>query len=235
MSTEIDNAEFIKKEIRDALDQKFGPLLLQMAKMIKEISESAKSQNSVNEIVMAKLNLMYSLQTEMQKKLFDFDEISGQFDKLDKNLAKFLQKSVQDTQKIQEQIQSFGKVSKEVQIPSQKTDEVKISQENPTLAEIVPFVEIPNLIADMDVEEIKSLIAEFSKKEIFTTEALRLIETTRDKLLFEREDEVPYRAFAAKIFREILAIIKQEKDFRTISNPAAQEVKKHLFYLQEHM
>ena len=235
MSMEIDNAEFIKKEIRDALDQKFGQLLLQMAKMIKEISESAKSQNSANEIVMAKLNLMYSLQTEMQKKLFDFDEIAGQFDKLDKNLAKFLQKSVQDTQKIQEQIQSIGKVSKEVQVQSQKIDEVKIPQESPTLAEIVPILEIPNLIADMDVEEIKSLIAEFSKKEIFTTEALRLIETTRDKLLFEREDEVPYRAFAAKIFREILAIIKQEKDFRTISIPAAQEVKKHLFYLQEHM
>ena len=46
MSIQLNNSEDLKKEIKGALDDTFGPLLIQMAKMIKEISESVKSQQA---------------------------------------------------------------------------------------------------------------------------------------------------------------------------------------------
>ena len=232
MSTELNNSEFLKNEIKEALDETFGPLLVQIAKMIKDMSDSIKSQDSVNEILTAKLNLMYSLQTDLQTKLINFESISQQFEKLDKNLAKFLQKSTQDTKKLQEQI---GLIHKEPIKQAQLIKEESTGREIPVTYEESVYQETPNLVSNLDTEYIKDLIAEFSRKEIYTTEALKIIEETRDKLLFEREDEVPYRAYGAKIFREILAIVKSEKDFRTISPMAADDIKKHLNNLLEHI
>jgi len=231
MSTET-NSDSLKTEIKIALDETFGPLLLQIAKMIKEMSESIKSQQSVNDTFAAKLNLVYSLQTELQASMTNFTSIPDQFDKLDKNLAKFLQKSIQDSKKIQEQIDAISKK----QIPEKIVTKEEIVQKEFTPFQVaVQQKEIPDLVHNLDEEFLKDLLAEFSKKEIYTTEALRLVETTRDKLLFERDDEIPYRAFAAKIFREILAIVKQEKDFRTISPIAAEDIRKHITNLLNHI
>lgn len=231
-TTELNHPQDIKKEIKEALDETFGPLLLQIAKMIKEMSESINSQQSVNEIIAAKINLVYSLQSEAQTKLTGLDSISEQFDKLDKNLAKFLQKSIQDTKNLQAQLENISKIPA-IQVKP-------VSEEN--LEEIPPFKpeeiskkDTKQLASNLDNEYISYLIEEFSKKEIYTTEALKLIEETRDKLLFERDEEVPYRAFGAKIFREILSIVKLEKDFRTISPMAAQDIKKHLINLRDHI
>ncbi len=232
MSIELNNSELLKNEIKEALDETFGPLLLQIAKMIKEMSETMKSQQSVNDIFAAKLNLVYSLQTEIKTTLTNFSSLSDQFEKLDKNLARFLQKSVQDSKKIQEQIEAISK---------EPTAERPVLKEQATQKEKVPIhdeakqKEIPDLMQNLDKEYLKDLIAEFSKKEIYTTEALRLVENTRDKLLFERDDEIPYRAYAAKIFRETLAIVKQEKDFRTISPMAADDIRKHITNLLNHI
>ncbi len=238
-TTELNHPQDIKKEIKEALDETFGPLLLQIAKMIKEMSESINSQQSVNEIIAAKINLVYSLQSEAQTKLTGLDSISEQFDKLDKNLAKFLQKSIQDTKNLQAQLENISKIPA-IQVKPVSEEKKPVSEEN--LEEIPPFKpeeiskrDTKQLASNLDNEYISYLIEEFSKKEIYTTEALKLIEETRDKLLFERDEEVPYRAFGAKIFREILSIVKLEKDFRTISPMAAQDIKKHLINLRDHI
>lgn len=224
-------SEKLKKLIKETLDENFGPLLLKMAKMIRDMSDDLKSLENSNLTQNSNLEAIITNQENIKSNFNNFSLLLDQFDKLDKNLARFLQKSVQDSKKIQEQIEILGKGIQS----APKLVEEPVPQEIFKPQENIKQVEITNLISDLDSQEIKNLIAEFSKRDIYTTEALRLIEETRDRLLFEREDEVPYRAFAAKIFREILGIIKQEKDFRLISAPAAQEVKKHLSYLQEHM
>ena len=231
MSIQLNNSEDLKKEIKGALDDTFGPLLIQMAKMIKEISESVKSQQAVNEILTAKLNLMYSLQTEMQSKLVDFDSISQQVENLDKSLAKFLQKTMQDLKNIQTQI----RIRPEIETKPAEIREEVVTKPFPDRIKTAPRPLSKETILDSDRQEIKNLIIEFSKKEIYTTDALRMIEDERDRLLFDREDEVPYRAFGAKVFREVLAICKQEKDFRTISEMAAEDIRKHLSFLLEHI
>ena len=232
MSMELNNSESLKKEMKEALDESFGPLLLQIAKMIKEMSETIKSQQSVNEIITAKINLVYSLQSELQAKMIEFETLPDQFDKLDKNLAKFLQKSMQDTRKLQEQ---FNSLIKEPIIQYKPSKEQIVVQEAPKVTEHSVQADTSDLIANLDSSYIKDLIAEFAKKDVYTTEAIRMIENTRDKLLFERDDEVPYRANGAKIFREVLAIVKQEKDFRTISPMAAEDIKKRLSMLLEYI
>ena len=232
MSMELNNSESLKKEMKEALDESFGPLLLQIAKMIKEMSETIKSQQSVNEIITAKINLVYSLQSELQAKMIKFETLPDQFDKLDKNLAKFLQKSMQDTRKLQEQ---FNSLIKEPIIQYKPSKEQIVVQEAPKVTEHSVQADTSDLIANLDSSYIKDLIAEFAKKDDYTTEAIRMIENTRDKLLFERDDEVPYRANGAKIFREVLAIVKQEKDFRTISPMAAEDIKKRLSMLLEYI
>ena len=232
MSMELNNSESLKKEMKEALDESFGPLLLQIAKMIKEMSETIKSQQSVNEIITAKINLVYSLQSELQAKMIEFETLPDQFDKLDKNLAKFLQKSMQDTRKLQEQ---FNSLIKEPIIQYKPSKEQIVVQEAPKVTEHSVQADTSDLIANLDSSNIKDLIAEFAKKDVYTTEAIRMIENTRDKLLFERDDEVPYRANGAKIFREVLAIVKQEKDFRSISPMAAEDIKKRLSMLLEYI
>ena len=226
------NSESFKKEIKSALDESFGPLLVQIAKMIKEMSDTVKNQKSSNDLLISKLDRMYFLQTEMQSKIANLANLPEQFEKLDKNLSKFLQKSIQDAKKIQEQIEEISKEAQTHVVPIQEeTTKTESLVEEP----MQTYQNTRDLMTTMDTEYLKDLLAEFSKKEIYTTEALRIIERTRDKLLFERDDEVPYRAFAAKIFREILAIVKQEKDFRTISPLAAQDIKKHIANLLEHI
>lgn len=238
MSLEQNNSETdmasepVKKQIKEALDETFGPLLLQMAKNIKEISESVKSQLSFNEIMAAKVNMVYSLQTEANTKLTDLESISNQIDKLDKSLGKFFQKMMQDMKNIQTPTKMT--TVEQIETPSSKSEPI---------AQATAPKDLPNISIGIstskdltkDKQEISELIREFSKHEIYTTEALRLIEDMRDRLLFDRDDEVPYRAFAAKTFREILAIAKQEKDFRTISEMAATDIRKHLSYLLDHI
>lgn len=233
MAQDSENVQDLKKLVKESLDENFGPLLLRMAKMIRDMSDVMKTLENSNQTLNNKLESIIANQNDTKSNSKDLTLLLDQFDKLDKNLAKFLQKSIEDTKNIQKQIDSLekeGKLSTKIEVETPPSQQVI-----PEPTSYIQPIEIPNLIANMDIQEIKNIIAEFSKKEIYTTEALRLIEETRDRLLFEREDEAPYRAFAAKIFREVLAIIKQEKDFRLISPSAAQEVKKRLSYLQEHM
>jgi hypothetical protein len=239
MSLNSDSNSF-KNEINEALDEKVGPLLLKMAKMLKEANDSVKQFEIHHSIVNSRLEDIFNIQTEMNTKLSNLDQFSSNFEKLDRNLAKFLHKSLQDSKKLQEQIESIVKEQKvliNVKEEVSAKDELIVKEE--ILEKIIEpskeIKEIKEIINEQDKEEIKNLIAEFSKKDIYSSEAIRLIEETRDKLLFEREDEVPYRAFAAKIFRELLAISKQEKDYRTISTQAANDIKKHLNYLLDHI
>lgn len=224
-------SETVKKQIKEALDETFGPLLLQMAKNIKEISESVKSQLSFNEIMAAKVNMLYTLQTESQTKLIDLESLSTQIEKLDKSLGKFFQKILQDMKNFQ----TPSKITtvEQVETPTQTSEPIAQATTPKEFAISRGISTSKDLTSDK--QAISELIREFSKHEIYTTEALRLIEDMRDKLLFDREDEVPYRAFAAKTFREVLAIAKQEKDFRTISEMAASDIRKHLSYLLDHI
>ena len=233
MSSELNHSEDLKKEIKEALDGTFGPLMLQMAKMIKEISETVKSQLSFNEIMAAKINMVFSNQTEMQSKLVELDSINTTIEKLDMNLAKFLQKSMQDMKKLEEKISSIPK--QEIIVESITKKEESVPEPAISSQYVIEQKRSTPIEGNHDTEYITYMISEFSKREIYSTEALRLIEDTRDKLLFERDDEVRYRAYAAKIFREILAIAKQEKDFSTLSSSAALDIKKHLTNLLEHI
>ena len=162
------------------------------------------------------------------------------FENLDSLLVKYFQKFSRDNNKLFDQISSLQKNIEDLtQNIAQKPESViKIVDKADKPKKVVEARDYVNSLPaepnfNQDKGEVNSLILYFQKKNIFTTGAIKTVEDTRDKLLFERSSEAPYRGFAAKAFREILGIIKSEKDFSTLSLQASQDIIHQLELLYE--
>ena len=216
------------KEINEPLYLLIMELTKKIINLDRKVNKLLEMQSAVNE---DEKNPFTSLNHQLDK----------QFGNVDSLLGRYFQKFTRDNNRIFERLNDMQKSIDDINIPSishqSETGQTKIDSKisPPAKLQTRDFVKTVPVKENFSIDknEINELRAFFSHRNIFTTGALKIIEETRDKLLFERDTEAPYRAFAAKIFREILSIVKSEKDFSTLSNQATQDIIHRIDLIQE--
>lgn len=225
----IEKSPFIKQIVitLDEFKDSINKIENQTTEMNLNLLKLMELQNSI----LTKQNQNQNTSNVDSEKII-FEDMKVQFDKIDKSLIKFFQKFILDNKKLYEKLNTIEQDLSKPSIVQPERSVVKSPVSKPS--KIPPLkrqvIEKEPLI---DVSEDKQIINDLKvffkgEKLIYTTGAIKMVEDTRDKLLFDRETEAPYRAFAAKIFREILSIVKQERDFSSLSTAAISDVQHRL-------